>query len=123
MQAVTSYLSGLQSARGLNDAEVAAELKKLLGRDVASTTVWRAVSGRSNSRLDVILGILVVLGANPAEVLHLFTSNTDPGDAERLGRRAATGDVNEDMIRETWRRVPQGRRAAARQRIIDEINS
>lgn len=121
MQAVSAYLKGLQSAKGMNDAEVAAALKPLLGRDVASTTVWRAATGRTNSRLDMLLGILHVLGANPSEVMYLFTSSVPEDEAAAMGRRAALAEVGEEVIRDAWRRVPSESRAAVRERIIEEL--
>lgn len=121
MQAVTAFLAGARVASGLNEVEVAAALKPLLGRDISQSTIWRIERNKMIPGGDMLLGLAAVLKINPAELVYLFTSSVEPGEAAEMGARAVGGEVGEELIREAWRRVPSERRAAARQRIIDEM--
>ncbi len=124
MEAIGGYFRGLREGRDMTPADVAVQLRDILGRKVDPTTIWRIETDRQNPGGDLLLGLVTVLKGRMADVQALFKrSDASAADGEALGRSiAATGydDLTDDDLALFGRLTPEKKRLALE--LIDQLS-
>lgn len=111
-QALGGFLRGAREARGESPSEVVVALKRILGRNVDPTTIWKIESARMMPSSELLLALLQVLGLNSADAWAILRrADLSVHDGEERGRRAAQGTTLTDEDIAILASLPDDKRA------------
>lgn len=86
MKAVGAYLKGRREALELSPAEVAVTMKRRLGRNIATSTIWKIENGEMNAGSDLLFAFMEAVKASGLAVYDLMIGVIAPDRAEEMGR-------------------------------------
>lgn len=94
MAAVGGYFRGLRKERGYSVARVAAELEKVLHRNVSTATISRLENAANETNgIDLVTAMAQVLDGHILDVMILFSkASITAEEGEEIGRKAARGE-------------------------------